>query len=149
MAWVLGYIGKAATAWSLGFLPWFEIYLAVPAAIALGLDYASAVFWSVLGNFTPVLLIVFGYERLLEHERLKDWLTQRRSERLERLVNRYGTWFILVITPWLGVWIVAATARALGMNRTPLLVYSFVSIAVHAVAIAAGIALGLEALAQP
>ncbi|MEO1165549.1 MAG: hypothetical protein AAFV98_17320 [Chloroflexota bacterium] len=32
------YIGKAFSAWFLGFFPLAEIYIAVPGAIALGLD---------------------------------------------------------------------------------------------------------------
>ncbi|MDQ3458853.1 MAG: small multi-drug export protein [Deinococcota bacterium] len=148
MTWVLEYTGKAATAWFLGFFPFFEIYVAVPAAIAMGLDYTSAVVWPALGNFTPVLLIVFAYEKLARHPQIGDWLTGRRSERFERLVNRYGSWFILVITPWVGVWIVAATARALGMKRSALLLYSLLSIVLYAVTIAAAVALGLEAFAQ-
>ncbi len=141
---MLDYLAKAASAWFLGFFPFFEIYVAVPAALALGLDYASAVIWPVLGNFTPVLLIVFGYRQLMRIERVKRWLGGRTSPRFEELVNRYGAPFILLITPWIGVWLVAATARALGMARRPLLIYSFISIALYAVLIAAGIGLGFE-----
>lgn len=141
---MLDYLAKAASAWFLGFFPFFEIYVAVPAALALGLDYASAVIWPVLGNFTPVLLIVFGYRQLMRIERVKRWLEGRTSPRFEELVNRYGAPFILLITPWIGVWLVAATARALGMARRPLLIYSFVSIVLYAVLIAAGIGLGFE-----
>lgn len=141
---MLDYLGKAATAWFLGFFPFFEIYVAVPAAIALGLDYVSAVVWPVLGNFTPVLLIVFAYSQLLRVGRVRRWLEGRTSERFERLINRYGAPFILLITPWIGVWLVAATARALGMARRPLLIYSFISIALYAVLIAAGIGFGVE-----
>jgi len=43
------YIAKAFAAWFIGFFPYFEIYVAVPAAIAMGLDYFSAVTWSVFG----------------------------------------------------------------------------------------------------
>ncbi len=143
MSWA-EYMAKAAAAWFMGFFPFFEIYVAVPGAIALGLDYKSAVFWSVLGNFTPVPIIVFAYERLLRLPGLKRWL--RTSGRLERLLDRYGMWFVLVITPWIGVWVVAATARVLGMKRDPLLLYSFASIALYAVTIAAGIALGVSTL---
>jgi hypothetical protein len=39
---MLDYAAKAATAWFVGFFPLFEIYLAVPAAVAMGLDYVSA-----------------------------------------------------------------------------------------------------------
>lgn len=40
---MIEYIGGAAVAWLIGFAPFLEIYLAVPVAIAAGLDYFSAV----------------------------------------------------------------------------------------------------------
>lgn len=142
---VIEYIGKAAMAWFVGFFPFLEIYLAVPAAIAAGLDYFSAVFWSVLGNFTPVLLIIFAHDRLMRIERLKNWLSGRRSQRFQRAVDKYGGWAIILITPWVGIWVVAATAQALGMKRSVLIWFSLVSIVLYAVLIAVAVALGIEA----
>jgi uncharacterized membrane protein len=139
----LDYLAKAAGAWFVGFAPFFEIYVAVPGAIAVGLDYVSAVIWPVLGNFTPVLLIAFFYDQLSRVEGV-DRLLERRSPKLERWINAYGPWFILLTTPWIGVWVVATTAQLLGIKRGPLLFYSFVSITVYAVAIAFLIALGIE-----
>lgn len=140
---MIEYLSKAGLAWFMGFFPFFEIYVAVPASMALGLDYTSAAFWAIVGNFCPVVLIVFGYERLMRIERVHDWMTRRRSERFEALVNRYGAWFILLITPWIGVWVVAATAQLLGMKRSTLLVYSFISIAVYGTVLALGISKGV------
>ncbi|ADI15277.1 small multi-drug export protein [Truepera radiovictrix] len=140
------YLGKAATAWFLGFFPFFEIYVAVPSALALGLDPASAVLWPVLGNFAPVPLILFGYEQLMRVGAFRRLLGGRTSARFTHLVERYGAPFVLLITPWIGVWLVAATARALGMARRPLLFYALLSITVYAVVITAGLNLGFEAL---
>ena len=78
------YVIKAATAWFIGFVPFFGIYVAVPAAIALELDYVSAIVWASLGNFTPVLLVVFAFERLRRLPRLGPWLETRSSERFQR-----------------------------------------------------------------
>lgn len=142
---MIEYLGKAAVAWLIGFAPMLEIYLAVPAAIAAGLDYFSAVFWSVLGNFTPVLLIALVHDRLMRFERVKRWLTGKRSERFQRSVDRYGGWAIVLITPWVGIWVVAATAQALGMKRSVLIGFSLASIVLYAVVIAVAIALGIEA----
>ncbi|MEX2503106.1 MAG: small multi-drug export protein [Trueperaceae bacterium] len=140
----LDYLARASSAWLLGFFPFLEIYAAVPAAFALGLDPVSAVVWPVLGNVAPVLLIVFAYERLLRIERLRSWLLGRRSARFERWTRRYGGWFVLLVTPWIGVWAVAATAMALGMPRGPLLAYSVLSIVLYAVLIAVGIVIGFD-----
>jgi uncharacterized membrane protein len=141
---VLDYAARAASAWFLGFFPFFEIYVAVPAAFALGLDPVSAVVWPVLGNVTPVLVIVFGYEWLLRSERVRRWLETRRSRRLERWVDRYGPPFVVLVTPWIGVWAVAVTARALGMRRAPLVAYSAISITLYALFIATGLLIGFE-----
>ena len=142
---MIEYVGKAALAWVIGFAPFLEIYLAVPAAIASGLDYFSAVFWPVLGNFTPVLLIAFVHDRLMRIERVKRWLTGKRSERFQRSLDRYGGWAIILITPWVGIWVVAATAQALGMRRGVLIGFSLASVVLYAVLIAVAVALGIEA----
>lgn len=142
---VLEYVGRAGLAVLVGFIPFLEIYVAVPAAIATGLDYFSAVLWSVVGNFAPVLLITFAYDRLMRVERVKAWLTGRRSERFQRALDRYGGWAVLLITPWVGIWIVAATAQALGMRRSVLIGFSLASIVLYAVLIAVAVALGVEA----
>ena len=139
------YIVGALTAWFIGFVPFLEIYLAVPVAIAAGLDYFSAVFWPVLGNFAPVLLIIFAHDQLMRIEWLRRWLTGRRSERFQRAVNRYGGWAIVFITPWVGIWVVAATAQALGMKRSVLIGFSLASIVLYAVSIAVAVVLGIEA----
>lgn len=141
---MIEYIGKAAVAWLIGFAPFLEIYLAVPAALAAGLDYFSAVFWPVLGNFAPVLLISFVHDRLMRIERVNSWLTGKRSERFQKAINRYGGPGIILITPWVGIWVVAATAQALGMKRSVLLGFSLASIVLWAVVIAVLFALGIE-----
>lgn len=141
------YIVGAATAWLVGFVPFLEVYLAVPAGIAAGLDYFSAVFWSVLGNFAPVLLIAFAYDQLMRIERLKGWLTGRRSERFQRSMDRYGGWAILLATPWVGIWVAAATAQAFGMKRGVLIGFSLASIVVYGILVAVAVALGIEAFA--
>lgn len=141
---LLDYAARAASAWFLGFFPFFEIYVAVPAAFGLGLDPLSAVVWPVLGNVTPVLLIVLGYERLMRVERVRAWLLGRRSARFERWIDRYGAPFVLLVTPWIGAWAVAVTAQALGMQRAALVGFSTVSITVYAIAISVGLAFGLD-----
>lgn len=126
----------AASAWLVGFFPLAEIYVAVPIAIAAGLDIGSAVFWSVFGNYTPILLIHFGYERMRNMESMRPMLVRFTSEKFKDQVDRYGTWFVLLITPWTGVWVMAVTAKVLGMEGRPLLVAGFVSLVVYALVLA-------------
>lgn len=145
---MLDYAARAATVWFVGFFPLFEIYVAVPLAVGMGLDFVSAVFWSVTGNFTPVLLVHFGYDALMRIPRVNAWLGRLTSERLQRWLNRYGTWALLVVTPWTGVWVMTATVRVLGMSPARVLTFSFVSIAVYAIGIAALLYAGVDLFSQ-
>ena len=60
------YMTKALTTWSVGFFPYFEVYAAVAARMAMKLDPVSSVVWGVFGNFTPIPLLLWGYSRLMQ-----------------------------------------------------------------------------------
>lgn len=139
------YIIKAATAWFLGFFPLFEIYFAVPAAIAMGLDYPSAVFWPVLGNFLAVPVVLGFYDQLRRFDRVEQWFERRKQSRFAPMLDRYGAVIVLAGTPWTGVWAMAAIAGASGMSNLKLLITSGVSIVVYGIAIAAIVGLGIAA----
>lgn len=143
------YIEGAVVAWVVGFLPLTEIYVAVPAAMAVGLDGVSAVVWSVFGNITPVVLIAVFYERLLRNPRFNRWMTRisGRSETFQRRINRYGAVAILFIAPITGVWVLSASAKALGMDNARLLIFTTISITIYGVLIAITVQAGVD-LAQ-
>lgn len=143
---MLVYLGKAASAWFMGFFPLFEIYLAVPAALAMNLDVTSAVFWSVLGNFSVVPFVLFFYGQLTRVQRLRRFLEWRGAARWQRAITHYGALFVLLMTPILGVWAMTALARAVGMARATLLLSSLTSITLYAVVIATGIDFGVTTL---
>lgn len=142
------YFAKAFAAWFLGFAPLFEIYVAVPAAIAMGLGYGSVISWTVFGNYTPVILIHFLYETMSKHERVNRWFAKLTSEKLNTSVNRHGLWFVLVVTPWTGVWVMAVTMKALKLDGKKLLLYSFISVTAYAVVITLVIALGIDVFVE-
>ncbi|NJL93240.1 MAG: small multi-drug export protein [Anaerolineae bacterium] len=131
---MLEYLSRALSVWFLGFFPLAEIYVAVTAAVGLGLDDFSILFWAVLGNFTPVLLIVFGYDSLLRVPRLRAWLGKLSGAKTRARINRYGVWFVLLVTPWVGVWAMTVTAKVVGMQTQRLLVASLTSITFYALA---------------
>jgi uncharacterized membrane protein len=135
-------LAQAATAWFLGFFPLAEILIAVPAVLALGMPPVSAVGWTVLGNLTPVVGLVAADAWLRRSPRITSWLDQRRSPRIERLLNRHGPWVLFWGTPWAGVWAVTVTGIALGMSRKRLVLWSSLSVLVHAVVLAGGILWG-------
>lgn len=127
------YLGAAASAWFLGFFPLTEAAIAVPAALASGLDNFSAIFWTVLGNLTPILLIHFGFESLMRIDRVRRWLTKLISEKSKARFDRWGVWFILIFTPWIGVWAMGVTAKALQINSRRFIAYAFLSVTIYAV----------------
>ena len=138
------YIAKAGTAWFLGFFPLAEIYVAVPAAIASGLDNVSVLVWTISGNFMPALLIIGLYDWLRGFERVDRWFDRMNSERLSDWLNRYGLWIVLIITPWIGIWATTVTARVFGMNTRLFLPAAFTSITLYATAILVSIRTGAD-----
>ncbi|GIK28896.1 MAG: small multi-drug export protein [Chloroflexi bacterium] len=133
---LINYAGLAAGAWFLGFFPLAEIYVAVPLAMASGLDAVSAFFWSVLGNATPILLVHFAYDRAMRSDRLKSWMHRLVSDRATARFNRWGLWFVLIATPWTGVWVMAATSKVLRLEPRRFIPAALVSITVYAAIIA-------------
>ncbi|MEX0780195.1 MAG: small multi-drug export protein [Balneolales bacterium] len=132
---MLDYLLKAFSLWFLGFVPFAEIIIAVPAGLAMGLDQVSVIIFSVAGNFTPVLLIEYGYTLLMRYQKIRLWLNRYTSERAAANINKYGLWYMLVITPWVGVWAMGAMAKMLNMPRKTFMWGAFISILVYAVVI--------------
>jgi uncharacterized membrane protein len=143
---IMEYAIRAAGAWFLGFFPLAEIYIAVPAALATGLDPASVFFWSVFGNFTPLLLIHYFHDQLRKIERINRWLERLYSPKFKQNVDRHGIWFVLIATPWTGVWVMGVTAKVLGMDGRKLLWSSLVSIAVYGAVLVFAIEAGISLL---
>ena len=122
----------------------FEIYVAIPVALAAGLDPVSATFWSAFGNIVPLYLVDLGYEWLRRHERIDQYLALLRRERVERILDRHGWIAVFAVTPLLGVWTMALAAKGLGMATRPFLIASTISVAFYAVLITVAIMLGVE-----
>jgi len=138
------YVAAGALAWLVGFLPLFEIYIAIPVGLAAGLDPVSATVWSAFGNIVPLFLVDLGYERLRRHERINHYLSKLRRERVEGVLDRYGWIAVFTATPLLGVWTMALAAKGLGMATRPFLIAATVSVFVYAILITVAITLGIE-----
>ncbi len=130
---IFDYVTRAAGAWFMGFFPLAEIYIAIPAAMATGLDDYSVVLWCVLGNYTPILLIHYGYDHMMRIEWVQRWMAGLKSEKAQRHLEKYGTWFVFLVTPWTRVWAMGVTANILGMQARPLLLTTFASISIYAI----------------
>lgn len=141
------YVTKALTTWSVGFFPYAEVYAAVAAGMALGLDAVSAVFWGVLGNFVPIPLLLWGYDRLMQIPQLRAWLLRlekRGGQRVREPFKRYGAWFLIPMTPLLGSWTVAIVGPLTGIAPRQLLVFSLIGITLYGVATAVAITTGMS-----
>ncbi|MFW5691421.1 MAG: small multi-drug export protein [Chloroflexota bacterium] len=142
----LDYAVKAATAWFLGFVPVAEIIIAVPGAMALELSLASAIIWPILGNLTPIILIDIFYDQMMRWPWLSRWLDRLATPSSRARMDRWGVWAVLLLTPWMGVWVTAMTAQLLGMDRRRLLLAAGVSIGVYAVITALAFSAGVAAI---
>jgi uncharacterized membrane protein len=136
------YLIKSVSVWLIGFFPLAEIYVAVPAGLGLGLDAGSVVLWSVFGNYLPAVLISKMYDKLTAYPLINRWLVKLTSEKTRSRMERNGVWTTLLLTPWLGVWVMAVTVKFFGMQTRPFLWASFISILVYATVLAGLISWG-------
>ena len=141
---MVAYLLKALSVWFIGFFPWAEIYVAVPAGFGLGLDVYSIVFWSVFGNYLPAVIIARSYDYLIRFPRISRMLSKLSSPRIKSKIEKRGIWTTLLLTPWLGVWMMAATVKIFGMETRPFLWASLISLIVYAVLLTGLIALGVD-----
>lgn len=136
------YLAKAFSVWFIGFFPLAEIYVAVPSGLALGLDPVSVVFWSVFGNFLPAVLVTSFYDQVAGKGRIGRWMQGLASEKVKLKLNNHGFLFTALLTPWVGVWVMAATVKLFGMDTRLFLKASFLGILIYAIGIALMLALG-------
>jgi uncharacterized membrane protein len=144
---IIQYLTKALTTWSVGFFPYFEVYAAVAAGMAMKLDPVSSVVWGVFGNFTPIPLLLWGYSRLMRIPQLCAWLSQmerRGGQKVKRAFDRYGAWFLILMTPILGSWTIAVVAPIIGIHPRRILLFSFIGITLYGVVTAVAIASGVS-----
>jgi uncharacterized membrane protein len=141
------YITKALATWSIGFFPYFEVYAAVAAGMAMKLDPVSSVVWGVFGNFTPIPLLLWGYSHLMRISQLRAWLLRMEKQggqRVKHAFNRYGAWFLILMTPILGSWTIAVVAPIIGIHPRRILLFSFIGITLYGVVTAVAIASGMN-----
>lgn len=139
------YMTRALATWSVGFFPYAEVYAAVAAGMAMQLDIVSSVVWAVFGNFTPIPLLLWGYSRLMRIPQLRAWLLRmekRGGQSVKRAFDRYGVWFLILMTPILGSWTIAMVTPIIGIRPRRILLFSFMGITLYGIATAVAIASG-------
>jgi hypothetical protein len=144
----VGYWGAAAATWWIGFFPLAELYIAVPAGVALGLDYPSAVLWTLFGNYAPILVIRLAFDRMMRHASIGQFLqnkvARRVSSRWRERLERNPLW-LLLLTPLAGVWATAVACEAARLKPVAYLLWTFLSILIFSMATAVLLKLGLMA----
>lgn len=133
---IIKYIGAAFSTWFVGFFPYFEIYIAVPAGFAAGLNWFDAFFWASLGNWMVIPFVDICYEWLMRFKFMKKITEKSLNGKWQDRIEKHGAWFILLLTPLAGVWTIGVIAKALKFNRAKLLIYSATSVGVTGLIIA-------------
>ncbi len=133
----------------LGFLPIAEGNVAVPVALALGMNPVSAVALSVLGTGTQTLLVRSLAGWLLGHPRFAGWWERRLSGRTGRLFLSHGAkWVVLIGIPWLGGVPTALGAQLARINGARYAAWAMTGLVLHASVLALLIRLGMHAVAR-
>ena len=137
---------RAATVIGIGAFPLAEGNVAVPVALALGMNAFSAVGLSVLGTATQTLLVRGFASWLLALPRVAAWWERRMAARTQRLFARRGvTWVILMGIPWLGGVPTALGAQLANIGMARYARWSIGGWVLHAGVLALLIRLGLRA----
>lgn len=140
----LTYIFMASSTWLLGFLPYFEIYMAVPAGILIGLPWIDAFFWGTLGNWMAVVFIDVFYEWLLRFKFIRKMSQKSTSGKWKRRLDKNGSWAILIFTPLAGIWTTGVVAKIFDYDRKKLWIFSGISISVVGFVVAICTILGVK-----
>ena len=133
---IIKYIGAAFSTWFVGFFPYFEIYIAIPAGFAAGLNWFDAFFWASLGNWMVIPFVDICYEWLMRFKFMNKIAEKSLNGKWQDRIEKHGSWFILLLTPLAGVWTIVVIAKALKFNRAKLLIYSATSVWVTGLIIA-------------
>jgi len=141
---LIKYIGAALSTWFVGFFPYFEIYIAIPAGFAAGLNWFDAFLWASLGNWMVIPFIDLFYQWLLRFNFMKKIIDRNQNEKWKKRIENHGVWFILFLTPLAGFWTIGVIAKALKYNRTKLWLYSAISVGVTGLIIALSIEFGIS-----
>lgn len=143
-AW--GYLAVALAA----AVPWLEVLLVIPPAVAFGLDPVLVAVAAFAGNYLPVVGIVLGYQRL------SWWLARRRGERDtgggrgqrgRRLLARYGVPGLALLGPLItGAHLAAVLAAGTGASPYRVLLWTGAGLAAWTVGVTVASMLGVAAV---
>lgn len=127
---LIDYVLAVIITWFVGFFPYFETYVAIPLGYSLGLNWFNSFIWASLGDWMAIPFIDFVYNYLLRFEFIRKNIDKSLSSKWKKHIDRYGVWFILVITPIAGSWTIGLMGKSLKYDKTKLYLYTGISIAI-------------------
>lgn len=141
---MIEYISLSLTAWFMGFFPLFEIYLAIPSTMALGLDMVSSVVWSGLGTFIAIPFIVYFFEFLARFQPINNFFQKLAQSKYSEQIRGKSFFFILVATPIIGTWTIGVVGKIVDVEKRSLFVASAISITIYGILIGLFTQLGID-----
>ncbi len=129
---------------STAFFGALDLWIGLPAGLALGLSPAVSGISAVTGAVLGVLLVLRAGEWLREWVYNRRWLVRRRK-RIENMWNRYGVIGVALQAPMLtGAPLATVLALALGAPPRPLLYWMLASVVIWGTLLTGAAALGFE-----
>jgi uncharacterized membrane protein len=129
----LTYLWQSATVFLIGLVPFLEIYVAIPAGLAMGLDPISTFTWATIGNCLPLALVPRFNDWVHKHDRLGRWIDRFINKKWEERFNRWGKGALLIFTPWVGVWATAVSATAVRVKPYVIVFWGTLSIILYGI----------------
>ncbi len=132
--------------------PTLEIWMAIPAGLALGLDPLTAAAVSLAGNFAPMAGLTLGFERLRSWYRSRFEKREKRPpgrsrRRFDRLWERYGMPAAALTAPvTLGTHMVIVIVMSAGTAARPALAWMTLGLLAWAALITSAAVLGMTYL---
>ncbi|WP_404404225.1 small multi-drug export protein [Jeotgalibacillus malaysiensis] len=132
--------------------PWLEIALVVPLGILRGLSPFWVMVTGFAGNLLTVFLLIVLFQKVKEYlakrnEKKQTHKENKRQTRARNVWNKYGLPGLSLLGPILiGTHIAAFIALSLGADKTRVLVWQIVSIAIWTLAFGYAAIFGIDFL---
>ncbi|WP_096187844.1 small multi-drug export protein [Evansella halocellulosilytica] len=153
--------------------PWLEILFVIPVGIAIGLNPIFVAIVSFIGNYLPIILIIYAFKWLKQRRFIQKW-KQRRDEKKEKrktdqqldateekvhekeskqrkkqraaaIFHKYGIPGLAIVGPILtGIHLAAIIALSLNANKNTTAVWMAISLAAWTIVITAASYYGIE-----
>ncbi|GIP31237.1 small multi-drug export protein [Paenibacillus sp. J2TS4] len=130
--------------------PWLEVFLVVPLGIIAGLSPVPVALLGFAGNFIPLILITFLFQKWTEWRAkrrgttVEEQMHSRKRSRAKRIWDRFGMPGLALLAPAIvGTDIATILALSFGSPKKSVLIWMTISLAIWTVLLAYGTVYGL------